>query len=149
LTARVRPPLLAEATIIYVPAGVIGMDGGFGFEPLCRGIARPAPHPVAATTHPSRTNPASPASPDRRVLRRATKLNGNIVASQNILDRFIDGREEFAVDETPVRTVTEIVVVLPSATLAGVTLQVEFAGAPVQVKVAVPGILAAELSNNG
>jgi hypothetical protein len=61
----------------------------------------------------------------------------------------IDRREEFAVDETPVRTVTEIVVVLPNATLAGVTLQVEFAGAPVHVKIAVPGMLAAELSSNG
>ena len=50
---------------------------------------------------------------------------------------------------TPVRTVTETVVVFPSATLAGVTLQVEFAGAPVQVKVAVPGIFAAELRSNG
>jgi hypothetical protein len=50
---------------------------------------------------------------------------------------------------TPVRTVTETVVVLPSATLEGVTLQVELAGAPVQVKVAVPGTLAAELTSNG
>jgi hypothetical protein len=45
--------------------------------------------------------------------------------------------------------VTEIVVVVPSATLEGVMLQVEFAGAPVQVKVAVPATFAAELSSNG
>jgi hypothetical protein len=63
--------------------------------------------------------------------------------------RFASGREDRAVEETPVRTVTEIVVVLPSATLAGVTLHVEFAGAPVQVKVAVPGMFAAELSSKG
>ena len=68
-----------------------------------------------------------------------TRLNGNSVASQNISGRFTGGREDCAVEETPVRTVTETVVVLPSATLDGVTLQVEFAGAPVQVKVAVPG----------
>jgi hypothetical protein len=55
----------------------------------------------------------------------------------------------FAVEETPVRTVTEIVVALPSATLDGVTLHVEFAGAPVQVKLTVPVTLAAELSSNG
>jgi hypothetical protein len=48
-----------------------------------------------------------------------------------------------------VRTVTETVVAFPNATLAGVTLHVEFAGAPVQVKVAVPEIFAAELSSNG
>jgi hypothetical protein len=62
---------------------------------------------------------------------------------------FISGRKDCAVVETPVRTVTEIVVVLPSATVEGVMLQVEFAGAPVHVKVAVPGMFAAELSSNG
>lgn len=50
---------------------------------------------------------------------------------------------------TPVRTVTETVVVLPSATLAGVMLQVALAGMPVQVKVAVPGMLAAEIRSSG
>jgi hypothetical protein len=89
------------------------------------------------------------ASHDRRVLPIATKLSGNSVASQNIPGRLISGREVCAVEETPVRTVTEIVVVLPSATLDGVMLQVEFAGAPVQEKVAVPGMFAAELSSNG
>ena len=146
MTARVSPPLLAEATIVYVPAGVIGIGVGFGFEPLCKGIARPAPHPVAAARHPSRIELASH---DRRVLRSAIRLNGNSVASQNIPDRFVSGREDCAAEETPVRTVTETVVVLPSATLAGVMLQVEFAGAPVQVKVAVPEMFAAELSSSG
>ena len=147
MTARVSPALLAEATIVYVPAGVMGMGGGFGFEPLCKGIARPAPHPVAVTRQPSRIELASQ---DRRVLRTATRLNGNSAASQTISGRFVHGgREDCAVEETPVRTVTEIVVVLPSATLDGVMLQVEFAGAPVQVKVAVPGMFAAELSSSG
>lgn len=63
--------------------------------------------------------------------------------------RFVRGREESVALATPVRTVTETVVVLPSATLAGVILQVEFAGAPVHVKVAVPAIFAAELSSSG
>jgi hypothetical protein len=120
--------------------------GGPGFEPPPKGIARPAPHPVAATRQPSRTKLAIH---DRRVLRNATRPNGNSVASQTILGRFIGGRKDCAVEETPVRTVTEIVVVLPSVTLEGVILQVEFAGAPVQVRVAVPGMFAAELSSNG
>ena len=50
---------------------------------------------------------------------------------------------------TPVRTVTEMVAVLPSATPPGVTLQVALAGAPEQVKVAVPGVVAAEVSSRG
>jgi hypothetical protein len=146
LTLRVRPPLLAEATMVYVPAGVMGIGVGFGSEPLPRGIARPAPHPVTAIKQPSRANAVRP---DRRVLRRASKPIGNRVASQNMLGRLLNGDEKRAVDETPVRTVTEIVVVLPRATLAGVTLQVEFAGNPVQVKIAVPAMFAAELSSNG
>src|SRR5260370_30663186 len=113
----------------------MGMGVGFGFEPLCKGIARPAPHPVAATRQPSRIELASR---DRRVLRSTTTPNGNSVASQNIPGRFVNGRKDCAVEETPVRTVTETVVVLPSATVEGVMLQVEFAGAPVQVKIAVP-----------
>src|ERR1700720_1169892 len=117
-----------------------------GFEPLSKGIARPAPHPVAATRQPSRIELARQ---DRRVRRSAPRPNGNSVASQNMPGRFVSGREECAVEETPVRTVTEIVVVLPSATVEGVMLQVELAGAPVQVKVAVPGMFAAELSSNG
>jgi hypothetical protein len=124
----------------------MGLDGGFGFEPFSDGIARPAPHPVAATRHPSRTTLASQA---RRFFDSTTKLNGNRVANQNMFRRFIDGHEVCAVEETPVRTVTEIVVALPNATLDGVTLQVEFAGAPVHVKLAVPVTFAAELSSNG
>ena len=124
----------------------MGLDGGFGFEPFSNGIARPAPHPVTAIRHPSRTHLASHA---RRFLDSATKLNGNRVASQNIFRPFINGNDVCAVEETPVRTVTEIVVELPRGTLDGVTLQVEFAGAPVQVKLAVPVTLAAELSSNG
>ena len=144
-TDRVRPPLLAEATIVYVPAGVMGI-GWPGFDPFSKGIARPAPHPVAATRQPSKTILATQ---DRPVLRSATKPNGNNPASQNIPRRLIGGREDCAVEETPVRTVTETVVVLPSATVDGVMLQVEFAGAPVQVKTAVPATFAAERSSNG
>ena len=50
---------------------------------------------------------------------------------------------------TPVRTVTETVVVLPSATLAGLMLQVALAGTPVQAMAAVPGTLAAEERSRG
>jgi hypothetical protein len=124
----------------------MGLDGGFGFEPFSKGIARAPPHPVAATRHPTRTTLASHA---RRFLDSVTKLNGSRVASQNILGRFIDGHEVCAADETPVRTVTEIVVALPNATLDGVTLQVEFAGAPVHVTLTVPVTFAAEPSSNG
>lgn len=146
MTDRVRPPLLAEATIVYVPTGVTGLDGGFGFEPFSKGIARPAPHPVTATRHPSRTTLASHA---RRSLDSPTRLNGSNVASQNTFGQFIDGHEVRAVEETPVRTVTETVVALPNATLDGVMLHVEFDGAPIQVKLTVPVTLAAELSSNG
>ena len=52
-------------------------------------------------------------------------------------------------EATPVNTVTETVVVVPSATVEGVILQVEFAGIPVQVNVTEPGTFAAELSSNG
>src|SRR5258705_12328737 len=124
----------------------MGIGVGFGSEPLCKGIARPAPHPVAATKQPSRIEPVSQ---ERRVLRSATSPKGNSVASQYIPGRFVRGREDCAVEETPVRTVTEIVVAVPSATVDGVTLQVEFAGAPVQVKVALPEMFAAEVSSNG
>ena len=146
MTVRVRPPLVAEATTVYVPEGVTETGGGFGFEPLSSGIARPAPHPVEAVRQHNRAKLARQAS---LVLRSARKLNGNKAASQNILDRPIGDREGIAALVTPVRTVTETVVVLPSATLAGVTVQVEFAGAPEQVKVAVPGMFAAELSSKG
>ena len=114
-------------------------------EPLLKGIVRPAPHPVAEIKQPSNTKAATPAL---RTLRRPSNPTGNKAASQKLLDRLIGG-DENAVDETPVRTVTEIVVVLPSGTLAGVTLQVEFAGNPVQVNFAAPGMFAAEVSSNG
>ena len=50
---------------------------------------------------------------------------------------------------TPVRTVTEIVVVLPRATLAGVMLHVALAGMPPQVKTTVPGMFAADVRSRG
>ena len=115
-------------------------------EPVPEGIVRPTLHPVAATKQPSSTKATSP---NRRVLRKASNPTGNNAVSQKLLDRLIGGRDKSAVDETPVRTVTETVVVLPSGTLAGVTLQVEFAGNPVQVKFAVPAMFEAELSSNG
>ena len=52
-------------------------------------------------------------------------------------------------ETTPVNTVTETVVVPPSGMLEGVTLQVELAGIPAQVKVTVPETFDAELSSNG
>ena len=137
------------------------MEGGFGSAPVCKGMARPAPHPVAATRQPSKTQPASQelageqrgrqerGRQERRVLRSAKKLTGKSVASHNIPGRCVSGRDVCAVEETPVRTVTEIVVALPSATVEGVMLQVELAGNPVHVNVAVPETLAAELSSNG
>jgi hypothetical protein len=125
---------------------VIEVDGGFGLEPLLRGIVRPAPHPVAEIKQPSSTKAAGP---DLLILFKASNPTGNKAASQKLLDRLTGGRDESAVDATPVRTVTETVVVLPRGTLAGVTLQVEFAGNPVQVKFAVPGMFEAELNSNG
>jgi hypothetical protein len=131
--------------MVYVPAGVTAI-GGLGFEPPSKGMARPAPHPVVAIKQPSSTKAASS---HRRFLRSAGKPNGNKIANQNILGCFLNDREKRVLEETPVSTVTETVVVVPSATVEGVTLQVEFAGVPAQVKVAVPGMFAAELSSNG
>ena len=60
-------------------------------------------------------------------------------------------RVVWAVLVTPVRTVTEIVFGVSRVVVDGVTVQVELAGAPVQVKVAVrvPGTLAAGLRRRG
>jgi hypothetical protein len=88
-------------------------------------------------------------SQERRVLPTATRLKGNSAASQNIPRRLANGRKDCAVEETPVRTVTEIVVGLPSATVEGVILHVEFAGNPAHVNIAVPETFAAELSRSG
>jgi hypothetical protein len=144
LTLRVSPPLLAEATTVYFPAGVTGIVG-FEPDPPSRGIARPPPHPVAAIKQLSSTKAASPVL---RVLRKVKNPIGNKTANQNVFGRFIGGDNNDE-DDTPVRTVTEIVVVFPSATLEGVTLQVEFLGNPVHVKFTVPEMFAAEPSNKG
>lgn len=132
--------------MVYVPAGVTAIGGGPEPDPLSRGIARPAPHPVTAIRQPSN---AKAVIRDRPVLRKASKPTSNRAASQNALRRFISGGETSEVEDTPVRTVTEIVVALPSATLEGVTLHVKFAGVPVHLKVAVPETFEAELSNKG
>ena len=63
--------------------------------------------------------------------------------------RFGRGRKAEDVAVTPVRTVTETVVALPSVTLEGVTVQLELAGIPVQEKLAVPETFAPELSSKG
>ena len=80
--------------------------------------------------------------------RRRSRLNGKRLTSHRV--RWVScGDGVPAVVVTPVRRVTEMVVVLPRAMLAGVTLQVALAGAPVQVKVAVPGVVAAEVRRSG
>jgi len=52
-------------------------------------------------------------------------------------------------EATPVNTVTETVVILPSGMLEGVILHVELAGIPEHAKVTVPETFDAELSSNG
>jgi hypothetical protein len=118
---------------------------GFEPDPPSSGIARPPPHPVVAIKQLSSTKAASPVL---RVLRKAKKPTGNKVANQNIFGRFIGGNNNDE-GETPVRTVTEIVVVFPSATLDGVTLQVELAGNPVHVRFTVPETFEADPSSRG
>ena len=86
--------------------------------------------------------------PVRRVRRNASRPSGHSPASHRN-GRIAEELDDGAVEATPVNTVTEIVVVLPSVTVEGVTLQVEFAGIPVHVNVTVPGTFAAELSNSG
>jgi hypothetical protein len=87
--------------------------------------------------------------PDRRVRRNASRPSGDNPANHRNVDRTAEERADGAAEATPVSTVTEIVVVLPSETVEGVTLQVELAGIPVQVKATVPGTFAAELSSRG
>jgi hypothetical protein len=82
----------------------------------------------------------------RHFLHAGNKLIGSKIASQKIL---VSGLLLEDVVVTPVRTVTETVVALPSDTLEGVIVQVEFAGMPVQVKLAVPETFAAELRSSG
>jgi hypothetical protein len=129
--------------MVYVPAGVTGAGGGFGFEPFSRGIARPTPHPVAVTKNAIKTTAMRP---DRRCLHAGNKVIGSNIASQTLIK---PGLMLEDVVVTPVRTVTETVVVLPSDTLEGVIVQVEFAGMPVQVKLAVPETFAADLRSSG
>ena len=146
LTVRVSPALVAVAAIVYVPAGVTGDAGGFGSEPLSSGIVRPTPHPVAAAREASTRRPAKKR---RRPLRRTAQPNGNNIASEVIPNCLKRNRALELVAVTPVRTVTETAVAPPSMTVDGVTVQVALAGAPEQVKLAVPGTFAAELSSKG
>jgi hypothetical protein len=145
-TVRARPLLVAVAAIVYVPAGVTGAGGGFGFEPFSRGMARPTPHPVAVTRTDRKTTAIRL---DRRCRHAGNKLIGSKIASQTILVLLVSGLLLEDVVVTPVRTVTETVVAVPSDTLEGVIVQVEFAGMPVQVKLAVPETFAAELRSSG
>ena len=85
----------------------------------------------------------------RHFLHAGNKLIGSSIASQTLPDALKPGILLEDVVVTPVRTVTETVVALPSDTLEGVIVQVEFAGMPVQVKLAVPETLAAELRSSG
>ena len=71
------------------------------------------------------------------------------MVAQSIFGRAVRGCAGTTAVATPVSTVTEIVLVLPRVTLEGVTLQVEFAGAPAQANVTTPGTFATEPSNNG
>lgn len=146
LTVRVKPLLEAEATIVYVPAGVTGTIGGFGLDPPSRGIVRPTPHPAAAMRHASTIRPPIHRRPS---FCKVNRLIGTNIANQIMPSRFGCGRSAEDVAVTPVRIVTETVVVLPSVTLEGVTVQVALAGTPVQEKLAVPETFAAELSSRG
>jgi len=83
------------------------------------------------------------------VRRNPSRPSGHSPASHRNVDRVAEELEDGAAEATPVNTVTETVVVLPSVTVEGVILQVEFAGIPVHVNVTVPGTFAAELSNSG
>jgi hypothetical protein len=85
----------------------------------------------------------------RRVRRNASRPSGNSPANHRNAGLVADKLEDGAAEATPVNKVTETVVVLPSAAVEGVTLQVEFAGIPVHVNVTVPGTFAAELSSSG
>jgi hypothetical protein len=124
---------------------VAGPDGGLEPEPPPEGIVRPAPQPEAEN---SRHNTTKLVMRIRRVRRNANRPSGDAASHRNV-DRAANERTDGAVEATPVSTVTETVVALPSETVEGVTLQVELAGIPVQVNATVPGTFAAELSSSG
>ncbi len=89
------------------------------------------------------------ATPERRARCNASKPNGKKAAHQKTAVRLANWRPEDEAAVTPVNTVTETVVVLPSGMLNGVTLQVELTGIPEQVNVTVPETFDAELSSKG
>ena len=121
---------------------VVPVPPGDWVEKPDGGMTRPEPHPDVTINRHRSVRLA------RFLRRRNRRPSGMRAASHSVLcgagaAGYIDAVL------TPVRTVTETVVVLPSAMLAGVMLQVALAGVPVQVKVAVPGMMAAELSRSG
>lgn len=137
-TERTRPALDAATTSVEGPLGVTtGLPGE-----VWLGIVRPVLQPEIAS---------SSSMVDMRTRWRGlqkTKPHGSSTASQTSCR--VQGRSGgcSSTPARPVATVTEMVVVPPSAGADGLTVQVECAGTPAQVNVALPGSPATELSSN-
>jgi len=129
-----------------VPAGVPGPVGEPDPGLLTSGISRPAPQPDAAKSIQRR---AAAVRRGSRCRRRVIRLSGNRAASHRTLFLLKSRGDKDDVVATPVRIVTETVVVLPRATLAGVMLHVALAGMPLHTNVTVPETFAADVRSNG
>ena len=132
-TLRVSPALVPATVRLYVPPGV-----GLPVPPpaLVSGINLEAPHPAIARAPHTTAIPQS-----RRSLLRLnpSNPNGRIPASHIHL-RSPGSRS----DATFVATVTVIAVVPPRLGVAGLTVQVAFAGAAAHENTTVPGTPATE-----
>ena len=125
--------------MVYLPAGVTAPEPPPG--PPGEGINRPEPHPLATSS----THTIAAASFLRR---KAMTPSG----ASSVVQRMLPcGEDTDAEPDTPVSTVTETVVALPStATLNGATLQVELAGAPEHERVTVvPATAGPEVKSSG
>lgn len=122
--------LAAVIVMLYVPGGVTAPEPPPGPGATEAGILRPAPHPFATTS----THNVSAA---RTLLRRNAKKHTGTVRKAKTTPLPANGDSSRAL-VVPVRIVTETVAVFPSiASDAGVILQLEFCGTPVQVSATV------------
>lgn len=145
---RVRPALVAETTIGYVPAGVTGICPGGVLELPDEGSWRPDPQPMGKRRQQSRSRQARRGM---RARRSAKRLKGRSAASQNVgleFDSGCVGRVRDAV-VVPVSTTTDTVAVVLRGMLVGVMRQVALSGAPVQARAAVPGMADEDRKSSG
>jgi hypothetical protein len=140
-----RVPEVAETVTVDVPAGVVVEVGVDGVEGVAAVFAPEPPHPDnnCTATMDTRTIPImrSHAALRFRLIKlgqksKARRLPEPAAASFPKRPDRMCGANEAAVDATPVVTVRVVLAAAPAGvTLAGLKLQVEFAGSPEHAKV--------------